>query len=186
MSFHNAGTPLHFSNQGVRDRFKHYLSFASLEDDNLLNLEMPIILSLAGINQTGHFPFWYSYHPFPYGQQHFMSRQLFEALLDPYYRHLLDFYRRLTDAGKVAVCIMPPGMRSNLHNGGDLFMMLRDYVTEALTGCGVLVADATELTCDAHGILRQEYWVENPEDFFHANTVWGKIVAVECCRALNL
>lgn len=45
----------------------------------------------------------------------------------------------------------------------------QDYATEALTACGVLIADVTEAISDSDGSLRREFWVEREDDFVHAN-----------------
>ena len=186
LRFHTGSSPLCFTNPPAQERFRHYTSFAGLDGDNLLDIDMPMILSIAGITQMLHFAFWRSYIPVPGRNVHFMSQQLLLAQLDAYYSHTLDFYRLLVGAGKVVICVMPPGMRSNIWQGGDLFLRLRAYVTKAMAECGVQVADVTEATCDTSGVLAREYWAANEEDIWHANDLWGKAVAVECCKLLGL
>lgn len=184
--FHTARSPLQFLHEDVHASFKRLVLPAGYDGTNILDVDLPFVLSISGLPSLVRIPIWGRFYPRETPDRYFVSQQLFEAILGNYLTHVLDLYRCLADAGKTVVCTIMPGLRVNYIGRGDLFLEVKDFLIREVKAMGVLVADVTDATCDEHGVLHEKYWVDDPEDFSHANEAWGQLVASACCRELQM
>ncbi|MEJ8572391.1 hypothetical protein [Microbaculum marinum] len=184
--FHTGADPLRFVGSDTQAEFQRYAASAGFDGGNVLDVGLPMVTSLSGMTPTANFFSWYEYHPVPGGARYFMSSQLLAVQLDHYYTHILDFYRRLAEAGKTVLFVVPPALRSNELHESELFHEVRHHITTAVGAVGVQIVDVTETTCDPSGMLRRQYWSDVDGDIFHANAEWGREVAGQCCRLLGL
>ena len=184
--FHRGDDTLEFSGAAARATFRAYIRHFGLESDNLLDVDVPMVLSFTSIQNVIHYGEWRTYSPFADFGQHFLSDQIFENILGVFYSHTFAFFERLVAANKSFVSIISPGARHSEFRAGDLFMKTRKYLIQEFGRRNIPFVDATEQTCDAHGQLQEPYWNENPADFFHANGAWGEIIGRQCFEHFNI
>lgn len=184
--FHRGTDPLCFVREEARENFRRFVAPLGLNGENVLDINVPIFLSLVNIHQAIYYPEWCFYSPVATEDRQFMSRQMFDGILAEYFSHVLEFFEKLVRAGKTVYAIISPGVRDNDDHAGELFLEFRRFFHQEFEARGIPVIDATEATCDRFGVLREEYWVADPEDRVHANILWGKHVADICLDVLKV
>ena len=184
--FHEGEGQLQFSSAEVRDKVRKYIAWTGFDSDNLLELEMPVVFSLSSLQDVFLNTCWHCNYPYPVKGRNFISRQLFETILEQFFRQTFGFFARLSEADRPYVCVISPGPRNNEWRYGELFLEVREYFIRRLKALGVKYADATEVTCDPNGALKEEYWCDRPGDYVHANVLWGRHIAIECLELLKI
>ncbi len=110
----------------------------------------------------------------------FVSRQMMQTIVDDIHFEIFDFFKTLKKGKKKVVVAINPGMRNNEGKQGLGFIKARTCRLKSLRELQVSVADVTELTRSADGVLERKYWGDNPDDNIHANALWGELMAEAC------
>jgi len=115
-----------------------------------------------------------------------MSQALFEASLDSVLEPIFTIFGHMTQANRQVMGLITPDLRSNEDRRGDLFQAIRAHYHARMAEIGAGVIDLTEDTCDANGVLRHDFWAEDPKDIVHANRKWGKAVSRAWLQVLGI
>ena len=170
----------------VQEQFEGHARAAGYDRQDLLDIDLPIILSLSGVQWVARQPIWDQYLPAEATGCHFMSRQMFETILADFLREIFAFYACLAAANKPVTATIAPGLRSNDGHRAEIFLKVRDYVVQELTKIGIPVVDLTGQTCDPSGVLEEEYWREDSQDITHANLAWASLMVDACLKQLGV
>lgn len=166
-------------NSQIQNMLSAYLEPAGLPCHDLLALDLPFIFPVTMLQQVA-----LMVQTETELERH-LSAQLLGSIVEGMHLQVLALARVLHEAGKTVVVSFSPGMRSNGRRQGDVFMTARSTLTRLVRDTGALIADVTDVTSSEYGVLRPEYWVDDPNDLIHANARWSELMAEECFRQLD-
>ncbi|TNE65398.1 MAG: hypothetical protein EP335_05635 [Alphaproteobacteria bacterium] len=177
---------LRFSDAKAQASFDSFAREAGETPGNLLAVTMPVAISALGIDRMLRLSDWVPFSTQPYSQSVFVSRQMFQAIVLDAYDELLRFLSALQAANRRVAYIMCPGVRSNAGSRGADFLAARAILRHALEARCVPVADITEATCDATGVLLPDFTPEDPADQTHGNGAWNSLMAARLIELFQM
>ena len=163
----------------IHNMIRATLEPVGLPSDDLLALDLPFIFPLTMLQQIA-----LQVQTETELERH-LSAQVLGAIVEGIHLQVVELVRTLCDAGKTVVVALSPGMRSNYREQGDVYMTGRRTLTQLILDAGAAMADVTDITCNDRGVIKPEYWVDDPNDVIHANARWSELMAQECFRQLE-
>jgi hypothetical protein len=85
----------------------------------------------------------------------------------------IAFYKTLP-SNKVYAVLSP--QRASVTRIGSI-RRIEAYMIDELSGCGINILDVRDITTDEAGVLRAEFWSNDPRDKVHGNAAYGALVA---------
>lgn len=177
--FYSSVWPLRFTIADAQRAFEKGMQDLGLHENDLLDHQIPMILSLTAIERVIYHRDWLAFSPLGEAGKTPLSHGITDTIIGDHYHHVLAFHAELAAAGFVVFSLIGPGPRQPQQSRGLMHLYMRDWWRTKLGDIGVGLIDVTDKVSSPHGELLEKFWLDLEGDYIHGNVAWGQAVLEE-------